>query len=128
MGSCSKKGTRGKGLALLYRVERCLNFLKLLSLCPIFWHELHELHELPLLIKHLQRERRKTKHELHELLFIIKDLRANRVDLVRTRWTWFELGGLRAQRGRGGTWLGLRGLGAHGIARTLPRPHPAKLR
>ena len=79
-----KKEDKGGGRALLYQVERCLNFLKLFSRCPKKWHELHELHELLNIIKDLQRERRKTKRELHELLNIIKDLRSNRVDLVLT--------------------------------------------
>jgi hypothetical protein len=67
---------RGLGLSLLYEVERRLKNSKLISRCPIFWHELHELHELLNIIKHLQRERQKTKHELHELLNIINNLRA----------------------------------------------------
>jgi hypothetical protein len=78
MVHAKKEGRGGKGLTPHKRSERSLNFVKLLSLCPIIWHELHELHELLNIIKHLQRERRKTKRELHELLNIIKDLRANR--------------------------------------------------
>jgi len=90
-----KKGDKGERTftALPSRTTRKLFKLRL-SRCPIFWHELHELHELLNIIKDLQRERRKIKHELHELLNIINDLRSNRVDLVLTWWTWFELGGL----------------------------------
>ncbi len=72
-----KRGQGGKGLAPHKRSERRANFSKLFSQCPIIWHELRELRELPFIIKHLQRERRKTKRELHELLNIIKDLRVN---------------------------------------------------
>ena len=75
-----KEGRGGKGLAPRKRSKRSVNFLKLISRCPIIWHELHELHELPLLIKHLRRERGQTKHERHEP-FIIKDLRANRASM-----------------------------------------------
>jgi hypothetical protein len=66
IGSCvhaKKRGQGGKGLAPHKRSERSVNFLKLLSLCPIIWHELHELHELRNIIKDLQRERRQIKHE-----------------------------------------------------------------
>jgi hypothetical protein len=78
MGSCSAIRVSGVETPPHKRSERSLNFVKLLSLCPIIWHELRELRELPFKIKDLQRERRKTKHELHELPFKIKHLRANR--------------------------------------------------
>jgi hypothetical protein len=59
MFGCSdeKEGTRGKGLSLLKRSERSLNFVKLLSLCPIFWHEQREQREQRFKIKDLRRER-----------------------------------------------------------------------
>lgn len=69
-----KKGDKGGRLAPRKRSERSQNFLKLLSLCPIFWHEQHEQREQTFKIKHLQRERRKIKSEHHEQTFIIKDL------------------------------------------------------
>jgi len=78
-----KKEDKGGGRSLLYEVERRANNSKLISRCPIIWHELRELHELLNIIKDLQRERRKIKRELHELLNIINDLRANRASMNR---------------------------------------------
>jgi hypothetical protein len=78
MGSCSAIRVSGVETPPHKRSERRANLSKLFSLCPIIWHELRELRELLFIIKHLQRERRKTKRELHELLNIIKHLRANR--------------------------------------------------
>jgi hypothetical protein len=43
-------------LNLHKRSERSINFLKLLSLCPIFWHEQREQREQRFKIKDLQRE------------------------------------------------------------------------
>ncbi len=70
-------------MSLRKRSKRHQTKSKLLSLYPIFWHELHELRELRNEIKDLQRERRKTKRELHELRNEIKDLRANRAFMNR---------------------------------------------
>ena len=52
-----KEGQGGKGFAPRKRSKRSANFLKLLSLCPIFWHEQREQREQRFKIKDLQRER-----------------------------------------------------------------------
>jgi hypothetical protein len=57
MGSCSAVRVSGVETPPHKRSDRRANFSKLLSLCPIIWHELRELRELPFIIKHLQRER-----------------------------------------------------------------------
>ena len=100
MRSCSAVRVSGGKRSLRKRSERRANNSKLISRCPIIWHELRELHELLFIIKDLRRERGKIKHERHEP-FKIKDLQRvapgwfgarrglglNVVDLVLTRWT-----------------------------------------
>jgi len=48
MGSCSAIRVSGVETPPHKRSERRANLSKLLSLCPIIWHELRELRELPL--------------------------------------------------------------------------------
>ena len=82
-----KDRTRGEELAPHKRSERSLNFVKLLSLRPIIWHEQHEQREQTLLIKDLHHERGAHHVRTIRTTFIIKDLRAharfmNRVNVV----------------------------------------------
>jgi hypothetical protein len=53
---CSVRVSGGKR-SLRKRSERSLNFVKLVSLCPIIWHEQREQREQTLLIKGLHHER-----------------------------------------------------------------------
>lgn len=70
-------------MSLRKRSERRQTKSKLLSLCPIFWHEQREQREQTFKINNLQRERREIKSEHHEQTFKIKDLRANRAFMNR---------------------------------------------
>jgi hypothetical protein len=79
MFGCSdeKEGTRGKRSSLRKRSKRSLNFVKLLSLCPIFWHEQREQREQRFKINSLQHEQGSHYVRTIRTTFIIKDLRAH---------------------------------------------------